>query len=329
MKDNEITNILLKITKGYSLEAEEQSFLDEWKKNNLIHQTIYSFFLTRISINALPESSIDSESIYRRIKENIENEASQQQRKKHVLQMPFLRQMLKYTAIFVLGAISITAILQFRETQPTFCEISVPRGSISEVMLPDSSIVTLNSNSSIRYASNFLSNNRNVYLKGEAFFKVKKQKSENRFTVYSKDSKIVVKGTEFNVRAYLEEKDIEATLIKGIIEFKANKRSITMKPKQQIIYTPNGQHIVLREHNPEEMDWRSGMYTFKDQRLKEVIRAFNRIYDASIVLDASVENIEFSGYINKKNTMRHSLDIVLLTTGTQSQLRNNSIYINK
>lgn len=330
MENNKAIEILSRIVRQDPINQEEQTFIDEWRKENSINQQIYTFVTTQTSIDSLPESAIEYQAIYNRIKEKIEKEGVlpvEQTRNIRKIS-PFIH-LWKYAAVFFFGIISTVTAMYLTPSGDScaISEITVPKGSVSEIMLPDSSIVTINSNSKLSYAADFLTGKRVVNLEGEAFFKVKKQLNGNEFAVCSKGTSIVVKGTEFNVRAYQDTPSIEATLVKGAIIFCADKKNIPLKPNQQITYNTEDRKAVVKQVDVNDTEWRNGKYTFKEISLKEIVPIFNRIYNTNIVIDKATENIVFSGYIDRKNPMTHSLDVISLTTGTHYEIINDTIYI--
>lgn len=121
--------------------------------------------------------------------------------------------------------------------------INAPLGAKSVLRLPDGTRVWLNAGSTIEYRPDFGKDTRTVYLKGEAFFSVAKDKSRP-FLV--KTGLVVVKaiGTRFNVKAYPEEKTITTTLEEGKIEVETpldgnsgdRLQKIMLKPKEKIVY---------------------------------------------------------------------------------------------
>lgn len=330
MENNKVIDILSRIVRQSPINKEEQAFIDKWQKENSINQQIYTFVTTQTSIDSLPENAIEYQAIYKRIKERIEKSGNLPTEQTRNIRKPSLFiNIWKYAAVFFFGIISATTTMYLlpSENSHAINEITVPKGSVSEIMLPDSSIVTINSNSKLSYASDFLTGKRVVNLEGEAFFNVKKQLNGNEFAVCSKGTSIVVKGTEFNVRAYLDTPSIEATLVKGAIIFSADKKNIPLKPNQQLTYNTENRKAVVKKVDVEDTEWRSGKYTFKEMSLKEIVPIFNRIYNTHIVIDKATERIVFSGYIDRKNPMTHSLDVISLTTGTHYQITNDTIYI--
>ena len=86
----------------------------------------------------------------------------------------------------------------------------------SEVTLPDGTIVWLNNNTKLIYPEVFSLTERSVYLEGEAYFKVTKNKARP-FVVKSQGQEIKVLGTSFNVRNRPNEDLAETTLISGAV----------------------------------------------------------------------------------------------------------------
>lgn len=105
-------------------------------------------------------------------------------------------------------------------------------------------------------------------LDGEAFFKVKKQMNGNEFAVRSKGTQIVVKGTEFNVRAYQDNSTVEATLVKGTIVFCADKKSISLKPEQRLVYNTANKEMVVQKTNLEDTEWQKWTIYIQRHKLK-------------------------------------------------------------
>ncbi|MCK5538230.1 MAG: FecR domain-containing protein, partial [Bacteroidales bacterium] len=125
-------------------------------------------------------------------------------------------------------------------------ETTAPRGEKSKINLPDGSVVWLNSETTIRYPHNFTADNRNVELKGEAYFEVEKYK-EMPFTVKTKDYTINVLGTKFNVMAYSDFNRTETALIEGKVQIEKNGKIIDVKPGEEITFENN--QFTIRNKN--------------------------------------------------------------------------------
>ena len=143
-----------------------------------------------------------------------------------------------------LGAIAERLVFQVQKVPLTtqYCEIVAPQGSKSQIILPDGSKAWINAGSRLSYRGDFNQSDRIVNLEGEGYFNVTSNKGKP-FIVQTAHLKVKAFGTVFNVKAYPEEKTVEATLVEGIVEIEAgvNTRSeethtYTLKPKQNIIY---------------------------------------------------------------------------------------------
>src|SRR5690554_2278881 len=83
----------------------------------------------------------------------------------------------------------------------TFINVVTENGQVSKVMLPDSSVVWLNTGSQIGYSNFFSAENREVTLIGEAYFEVSKSE-KHLFEVNCGKLKVKVLVTSFNVNVF-------------------------------------------------------------------------------------------------------------------------------
>lgn len=118
-----------------------------------------------------------------------------------------------------------------------------------EILLPDQSIVMLKPGSELRFSNDFAGDKREVYLSGEAFFKVQKDASRP-FLVYSNEVVTKVLGTSFNVRAYASDKEVTVVVKTGKVSVYTNTDSpgsADLKADQpEVILTPNYQVVYNR-----------------------------------------------------------------------------------
>lgn len=123
---------------------------------------------------------------------------------------------------------------------PRYAENFVAKkGEKKKIVLLDGTVVFLNGDSKIEVSRDFNHHDRNVKLTGEAYFDVKHNKRKP-FYVQTKDFKITVLGTAFNVKSYANEHESAATLIRGTIKLEdntgQNKNIIVLKAGQKITY---------------------------------------------------------------------------------------------
>ena len=118
--------------------------------------------------------------------------------------------------------------LSFIKSQKiAYHENSTPYGVKGKVILPDSSVVWLNSGSSILYPSNFFGETRDVSFKGEGYFEVKKNSDYPMKISLDSGLSLCVRGTSFNLSAYDNDNSISILLLSGNVSL-MNKKSKTV-----------------------------------------------------------------------------------------------------
>lgn len=101
-----------------------------------------------------------------------------------------------------------------------------------KIILSDGTRVWMNEESELRYPDEFVEEQRVVYLKGEAYFEVKKD-SLHPFIVKTTSAQIDVLGTSFNVNS--REDVCVTTLVEGCVKIKnCYSDSVIINPGQQV-----------------------------------------------------------------------------------------------
>ena len=93
------------------------------------------------------------------------------------------------------------------------------------IELPDGSLVTMNSKSTIEFNPDSWESNRILNLSGEAYFKVKKG---SQFTVNTTNGNVVVLGTEFNVNS--SHNFFEVICYEGKVKVEKNHKDYILTP---------------------------------------------------------------------------------------------------
>lgn len=172
----------------------------------------------------------------------------------------------------------------------------VPQGKIFSIRLCDGTVVHLNSMSELSFPSEFTGNQREVTLKGEAFFDVTHD-AAHPFILSTEHSVIRVLGTRFNVSAYTNDQQETISLVEGCVETKATDQQIKLMPGEQVVVTTGSQEMKKSNFNPEEvMSWMDGFFFFEDQPLNVVLKAVARWYQVDFEF-ASEELKEIDIYI--------------------------------
>lgn len=180
--------------------------------------------------------------------------------------------------------------------------INVHKGGFYKVVLEDGSSVYLNSNTKIVYTGDFL-NNRSVHIEGEAYFDIAKLEKNGKlqaFTVHTKNQKIEVLGTAFNVRTYDDLKE-ETTLIEGKVKLhlKGTTKTINLIPEMKATVGKNGDTQLSQVDTELYTAWKEGYFYYDSTPLKDILEDLNRYYDINFIKH-NVPNIRYTLYLDRK-----------------------------
>lgn len=112
-----------------------------------------------------------------------------------------------------------------------------------KLTLSDGTEVVLEPLSSLRFDKDFTTDKREVYLTGQAFFKVKRD-TLRPFLVYANEVITKVLGTSFNIKAVQGDKEVTVVVKTGKVSVSSNTQ-ITMRQEKEVILTPN-QEVVYK-----------------------------------------------------------------------------------
>ena len=196
---------------------------------------------------------------------------------------------------------------------PIFNTLQIPRGGEYFLTLADGTEVWLNAETEIRYPVQFTGDKRVVYLDGEAYFTVAPDKNKP-FTVVSTHASVSVLGTQFNFRAYPDERDVQTTLVSGsvIMQSEKYKQQIKLVPGEQGVLEKNSAKLMKQEVNTYLYTaWKDGRFAFRDARLEDLFNILARWYDLSVFYQSpEAKDIRFTGDLNKTDDFKSILKII-------------------
>jgi len=169
----------------------------------------------------------------------------------------------------------------------------------SSVELPDHSKVVLNADSEVKYSQADWTKKRQLYLDGEAYFKVAKGQT---FDVITSQGVVSVVGTEFNVKE--RENYFEVQCFEGVVE-------VTSETTSKTLLAGDTYRILNETYSQDKItilvpNWTKNLSSFKAIPFKEVIAEFERQYDIEISLDNVNSNRLFTGGF-KHNDIKNAL----------------------
>lgn len=208
--------------------------------------------------------------------------------------------------------------------------LKVPKGGEYTLLLSDGSVVWLNSESSLKYPVRFQGKKREVYLEGEAFFKVKSDQTAP-FHVYAGKDDIRVLGTSFNVCVYSGEPFWHTTLVEGKVAVSHNGKELYLNPSEQYQLNIATQEVEVKQvETALYTSWINGKMYFKGLRLEDIARQLERWYNFQIFYEnEEVKDLKFRGVINKYAAFDVVLKILEQTTNVCFDIKGNTVIAKK
>jgi transmembrane sensor len=241
----------------------------------------------------------------------------------------------RYAAVFVLAfllGIGTYIIFEGSDTKysENYTEINVPYGERSQLTLYDGTKVWLNSGTTLKFPLIFNSDKRKVFVKGEAFFDVAKDRKKP-FVVNAGSLNIEVLGTRFNVCAYPDDSEAYATLEEGeIVASTSAGGKVQLKPGEQAVFHSDSKKITLHKVNTElYTSWTENRLKLENAAFSDVIKKMERWYDVKITVDDEGSFTKRYNMTIKTESLREMLHLLSFTTPMKYEIKEDRVFICK
>lgn len=215
----------------------------------------------------------------------------------------------------------------FQQQLPKAGNFETARGERLELNLPDQSIVELNADSTLTYGKTFNRKDREVFLRGEAWFSV--EKGKHPFLIHAGFGDVRVVGTQFNVyaRDELFSVGVNEGIVEVSIELEGKEEKVVLKAGERIRYNRNDAQVVNSDYDEGLPAWRRGKLLFDDQNLEYVRAELSRYLDIDIQLsDPNLAEIEVSGLFQEGEPSQVIAN-VCATIGREFRIENGTYII--
>ncbi|MCL7986617.1 FecR domain-containing protein [Sphingobacterium sp. lm-10] len=201
---------------------------------------------------------------------------------KRTFKQRYLLPMISAAAVLLVLGITINQdILTFRSSiqQATLPKFQSSTGTKERKMLvlPDSTQVWLNANSTIQVLANYGDSNRIVRLSGEAFFDVAHQPSKP-FIVELDDLKVKVLGTAFNINGYAGLQTINVSVDRGAVMVEKNGVPLEkLSHGQSLVFVKEkGTYALYEDSN--KGSWREGKVVLAQASFEEMAQVIKNMH---------------------------------------------------
>jgi len=235
-------------------------------------------------------------------------------------------------------------------------ELKNTTATTTTLFLADGSKVILEPFSSLKYPSCFLKNQREVVLKGEAFFDIARDTTKP-FVVYANETITKVLGTSFTIKAFEGEKEVEVSVKTGKVAVYAQVSSKPKKvvgasekfiirtdeqilipiPNKKLEVTPN-QTVVFNKVKADMQKMVSELplpvkpiqqlqqFQFNEEPLSIVLEALGKAYGLEINFDANIANCLINTTLEDVSIF-DKLDIICQAMDLKYEKRETRIHV--
>ncbi len=203
-------------------------------------------------------------------------------------------------------------------------------GEWKKLQLPDGSTVHLNANSELKLNEDWaVGADRQVWLKGEAFFEVEKKRATNaKFKVMTNALEVEVLGTQFNVKSKGE--NTQVFLEEGEIQLTTTTQQLALKPNDFIDYTKGQTALKVSPQTlkKEKTSWKDGTLILSEQRVATILQRLEEIYGCSFEVQRKSLLEERKTLAIPMKNLEVILPILERTLGVEIEKKDNQIYLN-
>ena len=311
-------------------------------------------------ISGYESTSTKSDVDYDRIFQSIRKLIAEQQSTSRTINLRFnwSRIAALIVVAFVLGG-TLSYFLVTPKVKPaeSFCEVTAPLGSTSEIVLPDSSKVWLNAGSKLRYSTSFNQKDRMLYLEGEGYFKVAKNKLLP-FVVDAFGFEVKAVGTEFNVKAYQEDAIIETTMVEGKVTLQHSSEDILdgvyltpnqkatfykkeeyvtvevlkkiEEKKEELNYIPEHRLVIAPRIDPKSIvSWKENRLIIEREQLGDLAEKLSRKYNFNFEFRSEdIKRFSFTGTLEDE-TLQQVMNAIKITSPIDYEIVGKTVIISR
>lgn len=205
-------------------------------------------------------------------------------------------------------------------------EISTQKGEKRQLTLADGSTIWLNAESNIKYPEKFNGETREIYLNGEAYFDVAHNPLKP-FKVNTDEITTTVLGTEFNVQAYPEQKNILVALDEGKVAVNHQNNKMLLEPGKAVSYNKTTHHFIKTDINGNHNQWRNDVLELNNVTLAKAVKVIERWFGEKIVVDNEKLNTCLITATFKNPDIESVIEVITSILSIENEKINNVYHI--
>ena len=193
-----------------------------------------------------------------------------------------------------------------------FGQLIVPKGKRASLIFADGSRMTVRPGSKVIFPTMFAQNEREIYVQGEAFLEVSKNK-KRPFIVKTELMDVEVLGTSFDVSAYPGENEQSVVLVTGSVKVRsASSDETKIVPNQRYSFDKTSQMQSVNEVNVfPYISWKDGILSFNSENLGNVLNELSNYYGIEFDYKPNaLDEIHITGKLDLNNDVDNALKVI-------------------
>lgn len=228
----------------------------------------------------------------------------------------------------LLGFFAYRSLMPFNTppSKPVLREISTALAQRVNLTLSDGTSVLLNAGSTLRLPQTFEPEKREVFLEGQAFFKVA-ENPDRPFVIHTGSTQTRVLGTAFSVRAYPGENNISVAVRQGRVAFSSKVQQVILTHHELGKFNISEKNIESGVINDMGLyfGWVDGYLKFKDAPLSQVAMDLERRYGVDVRFKSTnLEMLSLTALL-KSRSIRNVLDVISTSLDIRYKLSENEV----
>lgn len=325
--ENEHTRLIISYLQG-NLSKEEITLFYDWVNGSVTNKQLFFEIKAMYDAGCSLNKSFDANASWRRL--------LNKKNKSQSYRLRIVYTISRYAAVALLAVAISSAFFLYSPVKMdngVFTRYIGGDGLEADIVeLPDGTQVSLGANTNFHYDKDYGKEQRIVYLEGEAYFEVAKQK-DKPFIVKTTEQDIEALGTKFNVMAYPTDSLVITTLLEGSVRLMtlSGGRETILRPDQQFIYNRNRKTASLNYVDARQYtSWTTGYYYFSEQTLDAILDRLSHVYGAEFtVLSKSLNKRTFTGTFYRGESIKDIMEVINLSVPIKYKIDKRHVTISE
>ncbi|HEX4852337.1 MAG TPA: FecR domain-containing protein, partial [Puia sp.] len=186
------------------------------------------------------------------------------------------------------------------------------------LLLPDSTQVWLNAESTLVFPNQFEQNKREVELSGEAYFDVR-HAEKLPFIIHTGQISTTVLGTAFNIKAYPGRRNVMVSVSRGKVKVSRGNELLATLTKGQLLKVGSESKDLDKKNisEGEVAAWQQGNVVYDDEDFEDIMADLEQMYNVNIkISNEAIRNLKVSTSFKREIGIEQALQVLCKLTDT-------------